>query len=74
LDRIRTRFVLDGATSAHPRGTELKYMVRSIKRKKRSSFTARQGIFLSLSIGALVALIFVLVYYVYVLPMQKSLE
>jgi hypothetical protein len=49
-------------------------MVRSIKRKKRSSFTARLGIFLSLSIGALVALIFVLVYYVYVLPMQKSLE
>jgi hypothetical protein len=49
-------------------------MVRSIKRKKRSSFTARQGIFLSLSIGALVALIFVLVYYVYVLPMQKSLD
>ena len=33
--------------------------------KKRSSFTARRGLVLSLSIGAFVALIFVLVYYVY---------
>jgi hypothetical protein len=43
-------------------------------RKNRSSFTARRGLVLSLSIGAFVALIFVLVYYVYILPMQKSLE
>jgi len=53
---------------------ELKFMTRSLKRKKRSSFTARHGIFLTLSIGGLLALMFVLVYYVYVLPMQKSLE
>jgi hypothetical protein len=29
---------------------------------------------LALSIGVFVALIFVLVYYVYIVPMQKSLE
>jgi len=31
-------------------------------------------VLLSLSIGAFVALMFVLVYYVYILPMQKSVE
>jgi hypothetical protein len=48
--------------------------MRRSRRKERSSFTARRGVLLSLSIGAFVALIFVLVYYVYILPMQKSLE
>ncbi|MGA9973864.1 MAG: hypothetical protein WBP98_03595 [Candidatus Sulfotelmatobacter sp.] len=36
-------------------------MKAGTKRKKESSLTTRQGIFLSLAIGALVALIFVLV-------------
>jgi len=47
-----------------------------MKRSKKSkpSFTTRRGILLSLSIGVFVALIFLLVYYAYVLPMQKSLE
>ena len=48
--------------------------MRRSRRKERSSFTPRRGVLLSLSIGAFVALIFVLVYYVYILPMQKSLE
>ena len=57
-----------------PRDIELEFMTISKKSKKQSSLTTRQGIFLSVSIGALVALIFVLVYYVYVVPMQRSLE
>ncbi|HSY93628.1 MAG TPA: hypothetical protein VK812_19875 [Candidatus Binatus sp.] len=48
--------------------------MKGSKKKRRSSFTTRQGVLLSLSIGAFVALMFVLVYYVYILPMQKSLE
>ena len=44
------------------------------KKNQRSSFTTRRGVMLSLSIGAFVALIFILVYYVYIVPMQKSLE
>ena len=46
----------------------------SKKNRKQFSFTTRDGIILTISIGGLVALMFVLVYYVYVLPMQKSLE
>jgi len=49
-------------------------MKRSNKKNQASSFTTRRGLLLSLSIGAFVALIFILVYYLYVLPMQKSLE
>jgi hypothetical protein len=49
-------------------------MKRIKKRTKGSSFTTRQGLLLAFSIAAFVALIFVLVYYVYVLPMQKTLE
>jgi len=49
-------------------------MKRIKKRNKGSSFTTRQGLLLAFSIAAFVALIFVLVYYVYVLPMKKSLE
>jgi hypothetical protein len=49
-------------------------MKRIKKRNKGSSFTTRQGLLLAFAIAAFVALIFVLVYYVYVLPMKKSLE
>ena len=48
--------------------------MKGSKKDQRSSFTTRRGVLLSLSIGAFVALIFILVYYVYILPMQKSLE
>jgi hypothetical protein len=48
--------------------------MKGSNKKRRSSFTTRRGVLLSLSIGAFVALMFVLVYYVYILPMQKSLE
>jgi hypothetical protein len=44
------------------------------RKNQRASFTTRRGVVLSLSIGAFVALIFVLVYYVYVLPMLRSVE
>jgi len=44
------------------------------KKNQQSSFTVRSGVFLTLSIGAFIALVFILVYYAYVLPMQKSLE
>ncbi len=48
-------------------------MKRSNK-NHRQAFSTRRGVILSVSIGVFVALIFVLVYYVYVLPMQRSLE
>jgi hypothetical protein len=44
------------------------------KKNQRYTFTTRRGVLLSFSIGAFVALIFILVYYVYILPMQRSLE
>jgi len=44
------------------------------KKNQRYSFTTRRGVLLSFSIGAFVALIFILVYYAYILPMQRSLE
>jgi hypothetical protein len=56
------------------RGAELKVMKRVKKKNRRLAFTTRQGLLLSLSIAAFVAIIFLMVYYVYVLPMQKSLE
>ena len=49
-------------------------MKRSEKKNQPGSLTTRQGILLTVSIGVFVALMFLLVYYVYVLPMQKSLE
>jgi len=49
-------------------------MKRSNKKNQASSFTTRRGLLLTLYIGAFVAVIFILVYYMYVLPMQKSLE
>jgi|GEM_PF-3042628 len=49
-------------------------MKRSNKKNQSSTFTTRRGLLLSLYIGAFVAIIFILVYYMYVLPMQKSLE
>ncbi len=48
-------------------------MRRSLK-KENSALSTRQGILLTLSIGLLMALMFVLVYYAYVLPLQKSIE
>ena len=48
---------------------------RFMKRRRkdqRSTFTTRRGMVLSVCIGAFVALMFVLVYYVYILPMKKS--
>jgi hypothetical protein len=50
----------------------MQFMKRS-RKNKQSSFTTRRGVFLSVSIGAFFILIFLFVYYVYVLPMQKSL-
>lgn len=50
------------------------FMRRIKKRNKESSFSNRQGLLLALSIGAFVALMFLMVYYVYVLPMEKSVE
>ncbi len=47
---------------------------RKNKKKKQLPLTTRQGILLSLSIAAVVALMYVLVHYVYLVPMQKSLE
>jgi len=49
-------------------------MKRSSKKSQASSFTTRRGVMLSIYIGLFVAIIFILVYYAYVLPMQKSLE
>jgi hypothetical protein len=49
------------------------FMKRS-KKNHGALFTTRRGLMLSLSIGAFVALIFILVYFAYVLPMQRSLE
>jgi len=44
------------------------------KKNQESAFTTLSGLVLTLSIGAFIALIFILVYYIYVLPMQRSLE
>jgi hypothetical protein len=51
-----------------------RFMKRNNKKNQGSSFTTRRGLLLSLYIAAFIALIFILVYYSYVLPMQKSLE
>ena len=48
-------------------------MKRSSK-KERYSFSTRRGLLLSLSIGAFMALITLLVFYAYILPMLKSFE
>ncbi len=50
------------------------FMKRSNRKNQASSFTTRRGLLLSFYIGVFVAVIFILVYYLYVLPMQKSLE
>ena len=47
---------------------------RKGKRKKQLPLTTGQGIALSLSIAILVALMYVLVHYVYLVPMQRSIE
>ena len=60
------RTILTGAMS--------QCMKRGNKKNQASSFTTRRGLLLSLYIGAFIAAIFILVYYAYVLPMQKSLE
>lgn len=48
--------------------------MRRSRKNKSASFTTLRGILLSISIGAFFILIFFFVYYMYVLPMQKSLE
>lgn len=48
--------------------------MRRSRKHKGASFTTLRGILLSISIGAFFVLIFFFVYYMYVLPMQKSLE
>lgn len=48
--------------------------MRRSRKQKSASFTTFRGIVLSVSIGAFFILIFFFVYYMYVLPMQKSLE
>jgi cell division septal protein FtsQ len=55
-------------------GDPVQQCMKRSKRKQRTPLTTRRGVVLSLSIGVFVALMFVLVYYVYILPMQKSLE
>ena len=49
-------------------------MKRSNKKNQLSSFTIRRGVMLSLSIAAFIAAVIILVYYAYVVPMQRSLE
>jgi hypothetical protein len=48
-------------------------MKRSNKNQS-ASFTTRRGGLLSLYIAAFIALVFILVYYGYVVPMPKSVE
>jgi hypothetical protein len=55
-------------------GDTAQQLMKRSNRKLRSSFSTSRGLILSVSIGVFVALIFVLVYYVYILPMQRSLE
>jgi hypothetical protein len=47
---------------------------RKNRKKKQLPLTTGQGILLSLSIALLVALMYVLVHYVYLVPMQRSIE
>ena len=47
--------------------------MRRSRKHKPSSFTTRRGVLLSVSIGAFFIVIFLFVYYLYVLPLQKSL-
>jgi len=44
------------------------------RRRKETSLSARQGLVLVLGISALVTLTLILVYYVWYLPVQKSLQ
>jgi hypothetical protein len=44
------------------------------RKKERYAFSTRRGLLLSLSIGAFMALISLLVFYAYIMPMLKSFE
>ncbi len=44
------------------------------RRKKKTSFSTRQGLMLVFGIAAFVGLIFILVYYVWYLPIEKSMQ
>jgi hypothetical protein len=44
------------------------------KRNRENTFNTRRGILLSVWIAALFILVFLFVYYVYLSPMQRSLE
>ena len=44
------------------------------KKNQSASFTTGRGVLLSLYIAAFIALVFIVVYYCYVVPMQKSVE
>lgn len=44
------------------------------QRKKGTSLTVRHGLLLIFGIGTFVALMFMLVYYVWYLPIQKSMQ
>jgi hypothetical protein len=62
---------MTGQPSATPAQS---FMRRSNKKNNDSSFTTRRGLLLSVSIAAFLALVFLLVYFAYILPMQKSIE
>jgi magnesium-transporting ATPase (P-type) len=44
------------------------------RRKKKTSFSTRQGLLLILGIGTFVALVFILAYYIWYLPIEKSMQ
>lgn len=43
-------------------------------RKRKTSFSARQGLILIFGVGTFVAVVFILVYFFWYLPMEKSLR
>jgi hypothetical protein len=44
------------------------------RRKKKPSFSTRRGLILLVGIAAFVALVFILAYYVWYLPLEKSMQ
>lgn len=45
-----------------------------LQRRKRIAFDTREGLLLVFGIAAFVALIFVLVYFIWYVPMQKAVQ
>jgi uncharacterized ion transporter superfamily protein YfcC len=44
------------------------------RRKKKPSFSTRRGLILVVGIATFVALVFILVYYVWYLPIERSMQ